>query len=324
MTCSRSSWTGTGTIDGRRLLGVDADAAGVGRSTIDSAGHAAWEVECLDGPDCHPERAESAGVGAGGHVPVWGAASAQTAGEFLPPAVADSAVVHRRRADYMRSITRRRSKLLAGALAIATLIGVSDSAEARQATRPKAPTEVRAAAVAKTNTATITWSKPASNGGARVRRYNVRCASPVGVTRRVTTRKTRATVAGLSWHKPYVCFVKAVNRKGSSKAARSNGFMVPMKPEAPKPTGTVAVDCGFGLRGELKGFPAGESHTTFVVLFNETDQDFRTLQEPFKGSWSGRIAWPQNWSGHGPVKIHGQVGYDGPGHTVADVDVTCN
>ncbi|MEP7019882.1 MAG: fibronectin type III domain-containing protein [Pseudonocardiales bacterium] len=83
---------------------------------------------------------------------------------------------------------------------------------------PTAPRSVRA--IAGYSGASVSWIKPASDGGAPVSRYTV-TASPGGTTVSVSGRLTSATVAGLAAHTSYTFAVVAVNVVGRSAAGKS-------------------------------------------------------------------------------------------------------
>jgi fibro-slime domain-containing protein/RHS repeat-associated protein len=107
------------------------------------------------------------------------------------------------------------------------------------ATVPGAPTTV-VAAVAGDASIRVTWSPPASNGGAPITGYTV-TSTPGGLTASVDGATTSATVTGLIVGTTYTFRVTATNRKGTGAAsAPSNAVTAAGAPGAP--TNVTAVD----------------------------------------------------------------------------------
>jgi hypothetical protein len=107
-----------------------------------------------------------------------------------------------------------------------TPINVSAPAPApAPATAPGAPTTV--SATAGNGQATVSWTAPASNGGAAITSYTV-TSSPGGFT--ATTANgdtTTATVVGLTNGTAYTFTVKATNSAGNSSASAASSAITP-------------------------------------------------------------------------------------------------
>jgi fibro-slime domain-containing protein/RHS repeat-associated protein len=107
------------------------------------------------------------------------------------------------------------------------------------ATVPGAPTAVTAA-VAGDASVRVTWTPPASNGGAPITGYTV-TSTPGGLTASADGATTAATVPGLIVGTTYTFRVTATNRKGTGAAsAPSNAVTAAGAPGAP--TNVTAVD----------------------------------------------------------------------------------
>lgn len=81
------------------------------------------------------------------------------------------------------------------------------------------------------SSATVSWSKPRSNGGGRLLQFVVR-SSPDGPS--CTTRTTSCLLGGLALGRTYTFAVSAVNTAGVSKAASASAT-VPAPQPAPPP-----------------------------------------------------------------------------------------
>ena len=92
------------------------------------------------------------------------------------------------------------------------------------ATVPGAPTGV--AAVAGTASAAVSWTAPASNGGAAIDGYTA-TASPGGQTCSWTTGPLSCTVAGLANGTPYTFTVLAHNTIGNGPASSASNSVIP-------------------------------------------------------------------------------------------------
>ncbi len=102
---------------------------------------------------------------------------------------------------------------------------------------PTAPSAVKAtAADAK---ATVTWTAPSSNGGAKITKYTV-TAQPGGKSA-TTTGATKVDVAGLANGTAYTFTVTATNAAGTSPASAKSAAVTP---KAPAPAGSVVRQGG--------------------------------------------------------------------------------
>jgi hypothetical protein len=104
------------------------------------------------------------------------------------------------------------------------------------ATLPGPPTNV--AATAGVGEATVTWTPPASNGGAAINSYTV-IASPGGQTVTVSGSTTEATVSDLTTNVTYTFTVFATNRVGSSDPSAPSNAVVPYAVAPGQPTGVT-------------------------------------------------------------------------------------
>jgi hypothetical protein len=117
-------------------------------------------------------------------------------------------------------------------------IGVAAAESGFVATKPGAPTGVTA--VAKNASATVSWSAPASNGGANITDYKV-TSTPGGKTC-ATTGAASCTVTGLTNGTAYQFSVVATNSEGDGPASALSSAVTPSAPTKPSaPTGVSAV-----------------------------------------------------------------------------------
>ena len=128
---------------------------------------------------------------------------------------------------------RLRSLLGAAGLAAAVTLSSAPVAAAPAApaasSAPTVPSPPRAAAVTRGHSqVAVTWSAPASNGGAPVTAYRVR-VEPVGRTVTVAAPTTTAVVDGLTDGTEVTLSVVAINRRGASTAAPA-GTAIPSPP----------------------------------------------------------------------------------------------
>jgi hypothetical protein len=91
---------------------------------------------------------------------------------------------------------------------------------------PGAPTRV--AGTSGKNAVTVTWTAPASNGGAPILGYEVVAAPPAATCS--TSGATRCTVTGLSGGTPYTFQVRARNSAGWGPLSTSSAPVTPKGP----------------------------------------------------------------------------------------------
>jgi len=119
--------------------------------------------------------------------------------------------------------------------AIGTSPASAPSAPAVPATAPGAPTGVTA--VTGYQQGTITWTAPASNGGALISGYTVTSSSG-GKT--CTTSTTSCIVTGLTNGTSYTFTVKATNSAGTGPASSASNAIVPVTTKPNPPTAVSA------------------------------------------------------------------------------------
>ncbi|GAB3423524.1 RHS repeat-associated core domain-containing protein [Flindersiella endophytica] len=125
-------------------------------------------------------------------------------------------------------------------------------------TAPAAPTSVQASG--SDGEASVTWTAPASDGGAPITSYTV-TSSPGGKTATVDGDQTTATVTGLTNNTAYTFTVKAKNAVGEGAASAASSPVVPLAPGAMYAhdnNGRVtAVFDGSGAGSKISYDPAG-------------------------------------------------------------------
>lgn len=135
---------------------------------------------------------------------------------------------------FTRTVTRA-----LGATAIATtvaLAGASASTSApRAATKPSPPTKV--VAIPGDTTATVSWDKPADNGGVKITGYRV--TSSPGAKTCVTTGVRTCVVAGLTNGVKYRFTVTATNSRGTSTPSVASPEVTPASRPSPPRLVTV-------------------------------------------------------------------------------------
>lgn len=112
------------------------------------------------------------------------------------------------------------------------------------ATVPSAPQSV--AATAGPGSVTVTWSAPASDGGAALDSYVV-TVQPGGTTATVPASTTTATVTGLTNGTAYTATVRAVNSVGASAESLPSPEVTPVAPPG-APTGVAGASRVGGVR----------------------------------------------------------------------------
>ena len=123
------------------------------------------------------------------------------------------------------------------------------SAASTQPTAPGAPTGVTASAG--NGQATVSWSAPASNGGAEITGYTV-TASPGGAT--CTTTATSCTVPGLTNGTDYTFTVKATNSAGEGTASSPSSAVTPTANAALTPTLGSPTSTADGFTAQVSNY----------------------------------------------------------------------
>ena len=96
----------------------------------------------------------------------------------------------------------------------------------------------------------LAWTKPVSDGGFRITRYEYR---PEGSDRWISTRGTATsyTVRGLENGRPYQFRVRAINKLGEGAASERSNSVTPARPPDP-PTGLSAVSAVVADDGQVR------------------------------------------------------------------------
>lgn len=124
-----------------------------------------------------------------------------------------------------RRMTSRTASCCAVVVAV-TAIGI---APARAAATPGAPKITSAVAIEQGTT--LTFTKPVSDGGARILDYRVTCSSSDGgTTVKRTAAKSPISIAGMSVKRHYTCVVAARNATGVGSPSKPSATIVP-KPQ---------------------------------------------------------------------------------------------
>jgi len=127
----------------------------------------------------------------------------------------------------------------------AALSGCSSSSSTvtpSSATAPGAPTSI--AATAGNTTATITFSAPASNGGATITSYTVTCTAN-GTSHTATGTASPITITGLTNGTTYTCSVTATNADGTGPASST----VTVTPTGTTSSGTFTLTSSMATNG---------------------------------------------------------------------------
>ncbi|MCW2755671.1 MAG: hypothetical protein JWQ32_3082 [Marmoricola sp.] len=144
-----------------------------------------------------------------------------------------------------------------------TKIGVDAMAFRLVVTVPGAPTGV--AATPGNGRAVVSWSAPASNGGAPITAYKV-TASPGGRTAS-TTGATTATVTGLANATAYTFTVTATNSIGTSAASAASTPVTPKgPPDAPTGVAASSADRSATVSWSAPAFDGGSAVTGYTVV----------------------------------------------------------
>jgi hypothetical protein len=125
-------------------------------------------------------------------------------------------------------------------------------------TAPGAPTNVTA--TAGNAQATVSWTAPASNGGAAISSYTVRAST--GATSTVAGTTTSTTVTGLTNATAYTFTVTATNSAGTSPASTPSNSVTPTAPVAGNRYGNAVLadaPIAYWRLGEASGSTAADS-----------------------------------------------------------------
>lgn len=172
------------------------------------------------------------------------------------------------------------------------------------ATRPGAPSGARA--VAKSASALVSWSAPASDGGSRIVRYTV-TSSPGG--RSCTATSTSCTVTGLTAGTTYTFTVTAANGLGAGPASTATGAVVPFtKPGAPRnvvaAAGRSSATVSWAAPSST-GFSPVTGYTVTAYPSKRTCRTTGALRCTVTGLTRGTLAWfavtATNAAGTGPA-----------------------
>ncbi|MCW2857025.1 MAG: hypothetical protein JWR52_2640 [Marmoricola sp.] len=148
-----------------------------------------------------------------------------------------------------------------------TKIGVDAMAFRLIVTVPGAPTGV--SATPGNAKAVVSWSAPASNGGAPITAYKV-TASPGGRTAS-TTGATTATVTGLTNATAYTFTVTATNSIGTSAASVASTPVTPQgPPDAPTGVAASSADHSATVSWSAPAFDGGSAVTGYTVVAIDT------------------------------------------------------
>ncbi len=124
-----------------------------------------------------------------------------------------------------RTRGRRGAALLCGVVLCSFAFAAPIGAAAKKATKPGAPA-ISSVKVG-VHDATVSFTKPTSNGGSRIVSYRVVCKSSNGGARRATSGlKSPIKVSGLNV-KTYTCTVAARNKVGTGPASAPSAPFVP-------------------------------------------------------------------------------------------------
>lgn len=147
----------------------------------------------------------------------------------------------------------------------------TSSVEQRAASKPSRPLDLTASRGI--NRVTLTWSPPASNGGAKIREYNVyvSTASETGPWRKsATVRSLTASVAGLVDGRVYWFKVAAVNSAGEGR-----GSVVKVdfsKPSSPRGVAATPGDSQATITWEAPISDGGSPIVDYQVEYRDTGQ----------------------------------------------------
>ena len=140
------------------------------------------------------------------------------------------------------------------------------------ATAPSAPTSV--SGTSGDGQVSVSWTAPASNGGAAITDYIVQYSTSSGDSYSTfsdgTSTSTSATVTGLTNNTPYYFKVAAVNSAGTSSYSTVSASVTPGKPSAPLSLSVSSGTNGMSVSWSAPSSNGGSALTDYVVQYTTT------------------------------------------------------
>ena len=120
----------------------------------------------------------------------------------------------------------------------------------------------------------VSWTAPASNGGAAITDYIVQYSTSSGDSYSTfsdgTSTSTSATVTGLTNNTPYYFKVAAVNSAGTSSYSTVSASVTPGKPSAPLSLSVSSGTNGMSVSWSAPSSNGGSALTDYVVQYTTT------------------------------------------------------